>query len=274
MRSELWTDQDAGHEAYLRGAIDRDDLPGALLAIEGAPEEHWDGVRARLRAWGDAARHLTTGPLGLAPAEALVRVLADEADFLGDSDDYGHPRNSMLTQVIARRRGLPIVLAVLYVVVGEHAGFDVAGVGMPGHYLCRVGDTYLDPFAGGAVRTEEQCSALVRKITAGAFAWRPEFLADTPTVQTVERVLRNLVHAHQQRREREFVYRSARLLAAVTPERPETQLLHARVAEEFGAHRLALDLYESILEKFPKTAEARLAATRLGPLHTRARMLN
>lgn len=274
MRRDLWTDEDSGHEAYLRGAVERDDLIGALLAIEGAPEMHWDGVRSRLRAWGEAARRLADGPMTLDPADAVVRVLAEEAGFEGDSEDYGHPRNSHLTQVIARRRGLPIVLASIYATVAKHAGFDACGVGMPGHYIVRVEDVFLDPFNEGASLTAEDCETIVRRITAGSFTWSPKFIADTPIRPTVERVLRNLVHGHQQQRERLFVYRAARLLAAVSPHRPETQLLHARLAEEFGAHRLALDLYESIIETFPDTSESKLAATRLGPLHTRARMLN
>jgi regulator of sirC expression with transglutaminase-like and TPR domain len=274
MRDELWTDTDDENLSRLRVAVASDELADALLAIEGAEWQHWDGARQRLARWGDCAAELVERSPELSDAEALVRVLAEEADFTGDTVDYGHPRNSHLTQVIARRRGLPIVLAGIYIIAGRRADFDVSGVGMPGHYLVRVGDTYLDPFDAGAQRSETECRALVQEITAGAFAWRPELLADTPTAPTIERVLRNLVHAHQQRRERELVYRSVRFLAAITPTRPETQLLHARLAEEFGAHKLALDLYESVMESFPDGPEARLAASRLGPLHTRARMLN
>lgn len=274
MRQDLWTQEDTHHEALLRDAVTTDDLAGALLAIEGAPEVRWGPVRSRLFAWGDAASRLVGQPLALLPYEALARVLGEDAGFRGDTEDYGHPRNSQLTSVIARRAGLPIVLSSIYTIVGRHAGFDMAGVGMPGHFIVRVGDTLLDPFDGGSVRTQAQCRALVHKITAGAFAWRPEFLADTATQPTIERVLRNLLHAHQQLHQRVLVYRTARLLSSVTPDRADTQLLHARLAEEFGAHRLALDLYEAVIEAFPESPEARLAAPRLGPLHTRTRMLH
>ena len=274
MRMELWTDADAGHETRLRQALERGELAGALLAVEGAPAGHWNKLRGRLDAWGSAARKLVDARDGLTPAQALVRVLADEAGFTGDVEDYHHPRNSYLTQVVARRQGLPIVLACVYTLVGCAAGFDVCGVGMPGHFLVRVGDIFVDPFNGGKICDEDTRKEMLQEITAGAFVGRSEFFRDTPVSPTIERVLRNLVHSHRQRREREQLYRVVRLLASVTPDRADNQLLYARITEEVGAHRMALDLYEAIIEEFGDSPEAKLAATRLGPLHTRARMLN
>jgi regulator of sirC expression with transglutaminase-like and TPR domain len=274
MRNDLWTEADAGQETALRHAAHTGDITGALLAIEGAPEEHWTKLRVRLDGWGYAARMLAEGPDGIAPVDAVIQVLAHDAGFTGDSDEYGHPRNSYLTQVVVRRRGLPILLSCVYTIVGRAAGFDVSGVGMPGHFMVRVGDTLVDPFQSGEVRDEESCKELLREITANAFMWRSEFLEDTSLTATVERVLRNLVQSHQQRGEREMRYRAARLLAAVTPEKADTQLLYARITEDIGAHRMALDLYEQLMESFPNSVESRLAATRLGPLHTRTRMLN
>jgi regulator of sirC expression with transglutaminase-like and TPR domain len=73
--------------------------------------------------------------------------------FAGDQDDYDHPDNSMLDVVLVRRRGLPILLSVVYAEVGRRAGIPLAGVGLPGHFV--VGHfgasppILLDPFAGG-----------------------------------------------------------------------------------------------------------------------------
>ena len=67
---------------------------------------------------------------------------------------YDHPDNSMLDLVLTRRRGLPILLSVVYVEVARRAGIELAGVGLPGHFV--VGHfgaepaALLDPFAGGA----------------------------------------------------------------------------------------------------------------------------
>jgi regulator of sirC expression with transglutaminase-like and TPR domain len=85
---------------------------------------------------------------------ALVDVLAHRHGYAGDDDDYDDPSNSMLDIVIERRRGLPIVLSVLYVEVARRAGLVLAGVGLPGHYVVGRFDPgpplLLDPFGGGA----------------------------------------------------------------------------------------------------------------------------
>ena len=59
----------------------------------------------------------------------------------------------MLDLVLERRRGLPILLSVVYVEAARRAGFALGGVGLPGHYV--VGHfgadpaLLLDPFSGG-----------------------------------------------------------------------------------------------------------------------------
>ena len=69
--------------------------------------------------------------------------------FQGDTEDYKHPRNSLLDVVLDRRRGIPITLSVVVMEVGRRLGLDLAGVGMPGHFLVRDrddDDAFVDPF--------------------------------------------------------------------------------------------------------------------------------
>jgi regulator of sirC expression with transglutaminase-like and TPR domain len=95
--------------------------------------------------------------LGVPHGEAAVCrvVLAERHGFGGSSSDYGDPRNSMLDQVLDRRVGLPITLSVVYVEVARRAGIELAGVGLPGHFVVGhfgAGQPLLiDPFERGAV---------------------------------------------------------------------------------------------------------------------------
>jgi hypothetical protein len=81
------------------------------------------------------------------PADALRAVLAG---FTGDAHDYGDLRSSLLHEVLRRRAGLPILLTVVWLEVARRAGVPAAGIGLPGHFVARIGDDYVDPFAGGA----------------------------------------------------------------------------------------------------------------------------
>src|SRR5674536_283646 len=85
------------------------------------------------------------------PVEALRGVLAG---FTGDARDYADLRSSLLPEVLRRRAGLPILLSVVWLEVARRCGIPADGIGLPGHFVVRVGDNcvdnYVDPFAGGA----------------------------------------------------------------------------------------------------------------------------
>ena len=69
--------------------------------------------------------------------EALNYVLFQEEGFTGNADDYYDPRNSFLNDVLDRKTGIPITLALVYLEVAQRIGFPLFGVGMPGHFLLK-----------------------------------------------------------------------------------------------------------------------------------------
>ena len=85
---------------------------------------------------------------------ALNRYVFEELGFSGNSQDYYDPRNSYLNEVIDRRLGIPITLAVLYIEIGRRIGLPLHGVSFPTHFLVkctmREGAIILDPYAQGA----------------------------------------------------------------------------------------------------------------------------
>jgi hypothetical protein len=88
--------------------------------------------------------------------------------FGGNGNDYHDVRNSFLPDVLQRRLGIPISLAVVGVAVASRLGLSMWGVGLPGHFLLghapgAVGPAsslvfrdpaetiYVDPFNGGEI---------------------------------------------------------------------------------------------------------------------------
>src|SRR3546814_4479768 len=69
--------------------------------------------------------------------EALTAHLFGVEAFAGDTDSYFDPRNSLLSDVLDRRLGIPITLAVVAIEVGRRCGVPLVGIGMPGHFLVR-----------------------------------------------------------------------------------------------------------------------------------------
>ena len=92
----------------------------------------WCEWAARLRSASPAA-----APAASMRIRALNEYLYDEQGFTGNRDRYDDPRNSFLNEVLERRTGIPIALAIVYLEVARRAGVRVAGINFPGHFLLR-----------------------------------------------------------------------------------------------------------------------------------------
>ena len=133
------------------------------------------------------------------PAEAgqaLATTLFGALGFRGNTDDYYDPRNSFLTEVLARKVGIPISLSVLYLEVARRIGIPAAGVAFPGHFLVRVDQAreplILDPFDGGAALDRSALRTLLARASGPDARLDDVSLAPTPKRAILIRMLNNL----------------------------------------------------------------------------------
>ncbi|OFW87454.1 MAG: hypothetical protein A3B66_04445 [Alphaproteobacteria bacterium RIFCSPHIGHO2_02_FULL_46_13] len=68
---------------------------------------------------------------------ATKHIISDKYGYEGDSQNYNDLRNADLIEVIDRRKGLPISLAIIVLEVGRAQGWDLKGLNFPGHFLIR-----------------------------------------------------------------------------------------------------------------------------------------
>jgi regulator of sirC expression with transglutaminase-like and TPR domain len=130
-----------------------------------------------------------------ATVDGVVGHLFHHLGFRGNTEDYGDPRNSYLDQVLDRRLGIPITLAVLLIEVGRRVGVPFSGIGLPGHFVVRhegVPRVLLDPFEGGRTLTAEDCEERVRRIYGEALAFEPAMLTPVGRRAILARMLANL----------------------------------------------------------------------------------
>jgi regulator of sirC expression with transglutaminase-like and TPR domain len=194
-----------------RPALDRAALALAAGADARLDERRWLAELDRLAA-------------GVASVDGLRHRLFVEEGFRGDTADYTDPRNSLLHQVLHRRVGIPITLAVVTMEVGRRAGVPVEGIGMPGHFLVRPTGTarYLDVFHGGAELSDAGCEALFRRATGAGpdVPFGPHLLTAAPVRSILVRMLENLRGSYRARRrpqDLEWVLRMRLLLPGVRP---------------------------------------------------------
>lgn len=130
-----------------------------------------------------------------ADLDGLRHHLFEVVGFAGNTGRYGDPRNSYLNDVVRRRLGIPISLAVVTMEVGRRVGVTFEGIGMPGHFLVRHAGTpkvLLDPFGRGRVLEPDECEALFRTVYGESAPFDPSVLVPVGKRAILTRMLANL----------------------------------------------------------------------------------
>jgi hypothetical protein len=130
-------------------------------------------------------------------AFGLARFLFEDVGLSGNRDDFYNPLNSNLISVILSKRGIPISLVSIYMLVGRRLGMDIQGCNVPSNFLARV--------------IHDKRIVLVDCFDRGRMVEADKLLARTPanlrqlqmlrngadSMRTVQRVLHNLNHAYR-----------------------------------------------------------------------------
>lgn len=180
--------------------------------------------------------------------DALRTHLFGELGYAGNQVDYYDPRNSYLDQVVKRRVGIPITLAVLMLEVGRRIGVPLAGVSMPGHFVVRDKvdrDVFVDPFARGAVVDRTTIEARFRASQPPDAAFDPAYLDPVPASAVIARMLANLDAIAAARSDRAMLEWVVRLRVAM-PGAPAS--LHRRLSGVLAA-RGRFDAAADVLER-------------------------
>ncbi len=171
-----------------------------LLARTVSPQADAGVCHAALDAIAGRCRELIIEPSN--PREkcrTINRVMFHEWGFRGDPEHFTDPRNSLIDQVLARRKGLPISLSVVYLLVAGRLGLDLYPVGLPGFFLVG-GESegspfFADPFERGSLRGEDEVVALLR---AREYQPEPGELGPTPVREVLCRSCRTLVNHYRE----------------------------------------------------------------------------
>lgn len=155
---------------------------------------------------------------GLTTAEACKATLHhifETERFRPASKEYFDPANSYFHQVLQRREGIPISLAMVGLFVSRRLDLPFEGVNMPMHFLLRYqtgkgnGYVYVDPFNKGEEVRVEQCAFFLKK--CGIRPSKHHFTA-APPAEMLARMLRNFINSYEKRHEHHRVKDFKKLL--------------------------------------------------------------
>ena len=262
-----------------RGDDEIDLAEGALLiAAEACPDLDVAHHLGRLDALAEQARPRLQGA-GPGAAERLAQLngfLFEEQGFVGNRSVYDDPRNSYLNEVLERRTGIPITLAVLHIEVARRLGLRVEGVNFPGHFLARhVGESALliDAFEGRFV-TAEECAVRLRATLGDDATLERHHLARATPKQILARILRNLKNIHARAGELDTALGCCDRILLLLPDDPSELRNRGLVYEGLEAFTAARADFERFLELAPDDPSAPAVHTRLQRIRQKVAQLN
>jgi regulator of sirC expression with transglutaminase-like and TPR domain len=192
---------------------------------------------------------------------AMNDVLFREEMFRGNTVDYYSPRNSFLHDVLDRRLGIPITLALVYMEVARRVGFQLFGVGMPGHFLLKHYDVdghsiLIDAFERGSIVTEDDCRQKLDSIYSGQVTLQPEFLLPVTRRQMLTRILNNLRSIYLSQRDFRRAVQVVDLILVIYPRSPEDMKQRAVLRYNLNDFRGALSDFEEYVKMSPDASDA------------------
>lgn len=139
--------------------------------------------------------------------------------FKGNTDNYHAPENSFINNVLESKRGNPIMLAVVYILLAQRLHLPVFGVNLPQHFVCAYKEEnpqqlihdpfnlttqlnykqgrvlfYINAFNNGAVFSRANLEQFLRQLRIDQ---RLDYFEPCSNLDIVKRILRNLVVSYE-----------------------------------------------------------------------------
>ena len=141
--------------------------------------------------------------------------------FTGNEARYYDPDNSYMNRVIDTRRGIPVSLSVLYLLLANRLRLPVYGVATPGHFLVgfRPGPhvCYLDAYHKGRLL---DLNEVRRMLLRSGYEFRPEYVARCSSRDILVRMMRNLISIYEKTGSRDRAEMLAKLVETLLADRP------------------------------------------------------
>jgi regulator of sirC expression with transglutaminase-like and TPR domain len=240
--------------------VAREPIPlarGALLiAKEEYPdldiEQYLDRIAALAR---EAEPIVRAGADTVEKVQLLSEFLFVRKGFEGNRDHFSDPRNSFLNEVLERRLGIPITLALVYLEVGRRLGLNLFGVSFPTHFLVKAvderGELIIDPFNQGMILGLDEIRARLAQIYGQPVDVQPAMLKAVGARQILARMLRNLKNIHSTASDWPRALAALDRILMLEPRSVDELIERAGLYERLECFSAALEDYQSFLTQAP-----------------------
>jgi regulator of sirC expression with transglutaminase-like and TPR domain len=154
--------------------------------------------------------------------QIINQYLYEDLGFTGNTENYYDPCNSFLNDVMDRRTGIPISLALVYLEIARRIDFPMVGIGMPGHFLVRPDvaemEIFVDAFHGGEIMFPQDCEDRLSQVYQQPVTLQPEYLPILNKTQVLVRMLSNLKYIYLNQQDLEKALAAVERILLLTPD--------------------------------------------------------
>lgn len=157
----------------------------------------------KMDAWLELNDNLTA----LENIKVLNHILYHVHNFDGNKTNLHAPQNSYINTLLETRKGSPLTLGMLYIIIARKLNIPVYGVNLPQHFVLAYltemlqdpteNDVlfYINPFNKGAVFTKREIELFIRQLKI-----KPDdsFFAPCTNVDIIKRLINNLIYSYTQ----------------------------------------------------------------------------
>jgi regulator of sirC expression with transglutaminase-like and TPR domain len=140
--------------------------------------------------------------------KVMNHVLFAHHGFDGNKTDIKDPRNSYINTFLESRKGSPLSLGMLFIILGRKLDLPIYGVNLPQHFILaylagegiaepRAEDVlfYINPYNKGAVFTRREIDLFIRQMKIKP---DPSFFTPCSNVEIIQRLISNLIFSYEQ----------------------------------------------------------------------------
>jgi regulator of sirC expression with transglutaminase-like and TPR domain len=218
----------------------------------------------------DIARHPAAAGDLAERARALNEIILLKYGYGGDELTYDDLQNANLMRVIDRRKGLPVVLGILFIDAARAQGWEAAGLAFPGHFLIRLSRDserlILDPFHQGQICAAAELRGLLKAVVGAERELMPEHYAPVSDRDVLLRLQNNLKSRLIQQQRFERAAKVAETMLMLAPDVAELWREAGILHREIGNIRSAAADFEQYVLRAPDGAARHQAAAMLQQL--------
>ena len=143
--------------------------------------------------------------------QVINKIIFEVYGFKGDKTNYHAPENSYFNVVLAKKKGNPLMLSILYIEIAQRLKIPISGINLPNHFLVGLKDEgyekndllfdrdshgilfYINPFSKGAILYHDEIDDFLFELKLKQL---PKYYSSCSNIEIIRRILTNLIYSY------------------------------------------------------------------------------